>query len=197
MKTIKLYIIVFSLFSISCNSQENIVNQINPNLFGFNTSNTFTYCNVNDTSFTNKVQKIKPNVLRFPGGTISNFYHYNGEAYGFDINEVLDWHDQKFPKRVNGLIKDQKERNHNHNYIDDFIVLAKQNNSKVILAANIISSGDDEIINIIKRFKSEDIKILGVELGCELSNRAYKKHINSVDDYIQLAQKYADIIKKK
>ena len=95
------------------------------------------------------------------------------------------------------MIKDQKERNHNHNYIDDFIVLAKQNNSKVILAANIISSEDDEIINIIKRFKSEDIKILGVELGCELSNRAYKKHINSVDDYIQLAQKYADIIKKK
>ena len=33
MKIIQLYIIVFSLFSIPCNSQENIVvDQINPNL---------------------------------------------------------------------------------------------------------------------------------------------------------------------
>jgi hypothetical protein len=50
---------------------------------------------------------------------------------------------------------------------------------------------------MIKRFKSENIEILGVELGSELSNRAYKKYINSVDDYIQLAQKYSDIIKKE
>ena len=197
MKVIQLYIIVFYLFSLSCNSQENIVEQINPNLFGFNTSNTFTYCDVNDTSFTNKVRKIKPNVLRFPGGTISNFYHYDDKAYGLDISEISDWDVQKFTKRYNGLIKEQKKRNHNHNYIDDFILLAKQNNSKVILVANIISSEDDDSINMIKRFKSENIEILGVELGSELSNRAYKKYINSVDDYIQLAQKYSDIIKKE
>ena len=197
MKVIQLYIIVFYLFSLSCNSQENIVEQINPNLFGFNTSNTFTYCDVNDTSFTNKVQKIKPNVLRFPGGTISNFYHYDEKAYGLDISEISDWDIKKFTKRYNGLIKEQKKRNHNHNYIEDFILLAKQNNSKVVLVANIISSEDNDIINMIKRFKSENIEILGVELGSELSNRAYKKYINSVDDYIQLAQKYSDIIKKE
>ena len=197
MKVIQLYIIIFYLFSLSCNSQENIVEQINPNLFGFNTSNTFTYCDVNDTSFTNKVQKIKPNVLRFPGGTISNFYHYDEKAYGFNLSEISDWNVPKFTKRYNGLIKEQKKRNHNHNYIEDFILLAKKNNSKVVLVANIISSEDDDIINMIKRFKSENIEILGVELGSELSNRAYKKYINSVDDYIHLAQKYSNIIKKE
>ena len=118
MKVIQLYIIVFYLFSLSCNSQENIVEQINPNLFGFNTSNTFTYCDVNDTSFTNKVQKIKPNVLRFPGGTISNFYHYDEKAYGLDISEISDWNVPKFTKRYHGLIKEQKKRNHNdRNYL--------------------------------------------------------------------------------
>lgn len=197
MKVIQLYIILSFFFSFSCNSQENIVEQINPNLFGFNTSNTFTYCDVNDTSFTNKVQKIKPNVLRFPGGTISNFYHYDEKAYGFNLSEISDWNVPKFTKRYNGLIKEQKKRNHNHNYIEDFILLSKKNNSKVVLVANIISSEDDDIINMIKRFKSENIEILGVELGSELSNRAYKKYINSVDDYIHLAQKYSDIIKKE
>ena len=57
MKVIQLYIIIFYLFSLSCNSQENIVEQINPNLFGFNTSNTFTYCNINDINFTKKFPK--------------------------------------------------------------------------------------------------------------------------------------------
>ena len=28
---------------------------INENIFGFATSNTFTYCDVNDTSFVNKI----------------------------------------------------------------------------------------------------------------------------------------------
>lgn len=185
---ITLLLVCCNLFSFS---------QINSNFFGFNTSNTFTYCDVHDTSFTNKVQKIQPNVLRFPGGTISNFYHYDEKAYGFDISEISDWNVPKFTKRYSGLIKEQKKRNHNHNYIEDFILLAKQNNSKVVLVANIISSAEDDIINMIKRFTSEDIEILGVELGSELSNRAYKKHINSVDDYIQLAQKYSDIIKKE
>ena len=195
MKKIQLYIIVFYFFSFACNSQENRVYKINPNLFGFNTSNTFTYCNVKDTSFVHKVQQIQPNVLRFPGGTESNFYHYDGEAYGFNINEISDWNIPKFTKRYSGLIKEQRIRKHNYNYINDFILLAKKNNSKVILVANIISAQEDDIINMIERFKTENIEILGVELGSELSNRAYKKYIHSVDNYIYFAQKYSNIIK--
>ena len=128
---------------------------------------------------------------------MGNFYHYRATGYGFDENEVANCHGQKFPKRVKGLIKDQKTRGHTHNYIDDFIVLAKQNNSKVIIVANIITSKEDEIIYVIKQFRSEGIQILGVELGSELSNRAYKSYINSVEDYILLAKKYSSIIKEK
>ena len=78
------------------------------------------------------------------------------------------------------MIKEQRIRKHNYNYINDFILLAKKNNSKVILVANIISAQEDDIINMIERFKTENIEILGVELGSELSNRAYKKYIKSI-----------------
>tara|TARA_B100001142_G_scaffold325640_1_gene379609 strand:- start:1238 stop:2587 length:1350 start_codon:yes stop_codon:yes gene_type:complete len=193
----QVYIIGFFLFQFNSNAQESIRPQINPDLFGFCTSNTFTYCDINDTNFTTKVNEINPNVLRFPGGLMGNFYHYHAKGYGFDVNEVANCHGQKFPKRVKGLIKDQKTRGHTHNYIDDFIVLAKQNNSKVIIVANIITSKEDEIIYVIKQFRSEGIQILGVELGSELSNRAYKSYINSVEDYILLAKKYSSIIKEK
>ena len=67
--------------------------EINPDVYGFATSNTFTYCDVNDTSFTNKVSKNKPQVLRFPGGAMGNFYHFNKNGYGFDFVEI-----EKFAK---------------------------------------------------------------------------------------------------
>ena len=52
---------------------------------------------------------------------------------------------------------------------------------------NVLSSDKDEIIYILNRFKNKGVEVIGVELGSELSNRAYKKHIKSVFDYIQIA----------
>ena len=49
---------------------------LNKNIFGFATSNTFTYCSIYDTSFVKKVKRINPQVLRFPGGAVGNFYHF-------------------------------------------------------------------------------------------------------------------------
>ena len=67
---------IISLFFIFCNIVTSA--QINPNLFGFCTSNSFTYVNTYETSFLSKVESISPKVLRFPGGTIGNFYHPKG-----------------------------------------------------------------------------------------------------------------------
>ena len=47
--------------------------KINADLFGITTETTFIFSNVNDSRFINKVKKISPKVLRFPG---SNFYHF-------------------------------------------------------------------------------------------------------------------------
>ena len=78
-------IIVIVLFFIECVSAQNI----REDLFGFATSNTFTYCDVEDTSFVNKVVALQPKLLRFPGGAVGNFYHYGQSGYGFDINPYL------------------------------------------------------------------------------------------------------------
>ena len=53
------------------------------------------------------------------------------------------------------------------------------------MSTNILSSDKDEIIYILNKFKNEGLEVIGVELGSELSNRAYKKHIKSVFDYIK------------
>ena len=65
-------IIFFLLFSAYYSGAQSL-----SKLFGFATSNTFTYFNIKDTSFIYKAERISPNVLRFPGGAVGNFYHYN------------------------------------------------------------------------------------------------------------------------
>lgn len=184
-------IYALSFFSNAQESQQ----MVNPNIFGFCTSNTFTFFDVDDTSFTNIVSDMRPQVLRFPGGSLGNFYHINGSGYGFNIEEIDNWDSQKFSKRARGLSKISNRKEHSKNYIEDFIELVKLIDAKVILVANILTANENDIIDMIHRFRSEKIDILGIELGNELSNRSYEKHITSVLDYITLAENTSHKIK--
>jgi hypothetical protein len=165
--------------------------RIKPNLFGITTETTFIFNNVRDSVFINKVKAISPKVLRFPG---SNFYHYGGVGYGLNLEEIDIWHRAGFPKRARGLLNNTKQRGHQHDYIDDFIILANKINAKVIITANIITAKDYEIIQIIRKIKSNGIEVIGVEMGSELSNQSYN-HMMSKDKYIALAKKCSNIIK--
>ena len=53
------------------------------------------------------------------------------------------------------------------------IQLAKKINSDVVLVANPFVKNDDDIIKMIDKLKINNINVVGVELGSELSNRSY------------------------
>ena len=80
-------ILFFFLFGLNSIAQE-----LRENVLGFATSNTFTYCDVNDTSFIDKVKELNLKVLRFPGGAVGNFYHFGGKGYGFDFEDIDNYH---------------------------------------------------------------------------------------------------------
>jgi hypothetical protein len=111
----------------------------NKNIFGFATSNTFTFFDTGADNFKEKIQKISPQVLRFPGGAVGNFYHFDKAAYGMKIKEIDSLITGKFPKRARGLISYSKKKGHANNYIDDFIALAKFSNSRAVLVANVLT----------------------------------------------------------
>ena len=149
-----------------------LAQNVKGNIFGFATSNTFTYCDVTDTSFLNKVIALQPKLLRFPGGAVGNFYHYGGKGYGFDFSEIDQYHDGKFPKRSRGLENSRRKNNQQQDYIEDFIILAKKTNAKAVLVANLFVDNND-IILMIEKLMKNNIEVVGVELGSELSNRSY------------------------
>ena len=170
--------------------------QSRKNLFGFATSNTFTYCDINDTSFLNKIIELQPQLLRFPGGAVGNYYHYGGSGYGFDFEEIDKYDGGRFPKRSRSLVRSTNKKGHTHNYIDDFIVLAKATNSKAVLVANMFVDNDD-IIKMIEKIQLHNIKIVGVELGSELSNRTFFVKGYTIDKYIKSARQCSDKIKQR
>ena len=158
-------------------------------VFGFSTNTTFTFHNVYDSIFMNKVVQISPNLLRFPGG-FGNFYHLDGVGYGINIAEVNKYHKGVLPKRVAGIQNYERKKKINKNYINDFIYLAKHLKAKVIVDANILTASSDETIKIINKLLENNIEVVGIELGSELSNRSYM-HLIDGDKYIQLAKDLA------
>ena len=186
-----LLIFILSFFAYLLPAQE-----INPDIYGFATSNTFTYCDVNDTSFTNKVLKLNPQVLRFPGGAMGNFYHFNKNGYGFDFVEIEKFaKGSRFIQRSEALNRANIKKGHTHDYIDDFIKLVKLTDAKVVLVANMFVDNDD-IIKMISKMKSHNLEIIGVELGSELSNRTFYLNGYTIDEYIEDAEDCSDKIKK-
>jgi hypothetical protein len=169
---------------------------INENIFGFATSNTFTYCDVTDTSFLNKVIALQPKLLRFPGGAVGNFYHYGGKGYGFDFSEIDQYHDGKLPKRARGLDNSRRKKNQHQDYIEDFITLAKKTNAKAVLVANLFVDNED-ILLMIKKLNENNIEVVGVELGSELSNRSYFTKGYTINEYVIAANNCSDKIKGK
>ncbi len=186
-----LIITLFLLLTTSLISQ----NQVNPNLFGFRTSLAFIFFDTKDSIFINDVQSLSSNVLSFPGG-FGNFYHLEGAGYGLNLDEIKQY--QKHINRnkivafLNKFIADQ---NHNENYIYDFIEMARVTGSSVIYDANIISSSPEEVLRAIKILLDSNIKLLGIELGGELSDRSYA-HFMNIEKYISLSKFYAEKIRR-
>lgn len=185
-------IVIFFLITSTISAQE-----IQNNIFGFATSNTFTYCDVRDTNFINNVIEINPKILRFPGGAVGNFYHFGKEGYGFDFIEIDKFHNGKFPKRSRGLENFRKKKKHNYDYIEDFIKLAKKTKSSAVLVANPFVDSDDDILLMIDKIQKNNISVIGVELGSELSNRSYFTRGYDVEDYILFAERCSKKIKSK
>ena len=178
------------LISINLTGQTNV----NANLFGFRTSLAFIFFDIQDSVFINNVKSISPNVLSFPGG-FGNFYHLDGAGYGLKLDEIEKHHKKSKRKTVLNLNKLIAKKNDTDNYIYDFIEMVKMNGSSVIYNANITSSSTEEVLQVIKLFADSNVKLLGVELGGELSNRSYA-HFMNIERYISLSKLYSKSIKE-
>ncbi len=187
------FFLVFLIF-INCYNKA-VLSQINDISAGYCLTNFFNYYDSNDEDLDSLLHKqfSNTNVVRFPGGNISNYYNLKDNGYGF---QEEDFPEPKFFlfKNLNSLnlISERSQKN----YIYDFIDLVKKYSLEVIYVADLINSSYEEIAVVLNVFYDNDIIVKSVELGNELYAEVYRKQIRKVDDYINIAKTYDHKLKR-
>lgn len=160
---------------------------INTNVFGINLGFGFSRELDKDSGFVQLLREAQPSSLRFPGGTVANFYHPNLPGYGYKSNEIIP--------SLMGLYNLQKTRTENILY--NFIRLCKLVNTKAIFCANMLTGTTEETLFVIDELKKNNVPIAGVELGNEFCLMPYRKQFPDVNTYIKRIKSTALAIRAK
>jgi len=160
---------------------------INPKIFGVNIGFAFARELDKDSGFVQLLRDMHPASLRFPGGTVANWYHPNLPVYGYKANEIIP--------SLGGLYQIQSKRE--ENILSNFIRLCKAVNCGAVFCANLLTGTTDETLYVIDALKKNNIPILGVELGNEFCLLPYRKQFPDAQTYIDKIKKTAFAIRQK
>lgn len=152
----------------------------------------------NEACFNEIYDEIAPKLLRFPGGTVANFYHPDGPGYGYKKKDI----ELIKGKQIDGLMskqlkKQEKLKPGTDNFIYPFIEYIKGDKTAVLLVANIYTGTVKEALSMIKTFEKAGIEIAGIELGNECYMTAYENRIASGKSYWQLIAPFKKAISSK
>jgi len=160
---------------------------VNTKVFGVNIGFAFARELDKDSGFVQLLRAMHPVSLRFPGGTVANWYHPNLPVYGYKAKELLP--------SLGGLYALQSKRSENILY--NFIRLCKEVNSGAVFCANMLTGTTEEALFVIDELKKNNIPILGVELGNEYCLMSYRKQFPDVKTYIDRVKSTAVAIRQK
>ena len=137
-------------------------------LTGFNTAFAFNFANSQKGNL-QELADLMPHggVLRFPGGTLSNYYDCSMPGYGNKVGNQYSY------------------TVHSDNYIWDFIELCKLTNSKPIVVLNLyrhiqngnLTGWENTILPLITIMAH--LEIAGVELGNEMYLHVFSDPVNN------------------
>jgi len=152
-----------------------------PLLYGFSTAAMYWQIDAVNDTFINAVAALRPKVLRFPGGTLAEFFHWDKPGYGLDYDEV-----KKHNVAYAESLKEQNafEARRGARYVDDFTALAKRLNADVLVCANMLTGTVQEMTSLLQHFKQNDVNVIGVELGNEMYLPKLQKFYPTPQSYI-------------
>ena len=201
---ISLIVILFTLFFFSkqsrvflaepTNSSALIVNlneqkTLKKELYGFNTNQmnaAYTYI---EPEFITLTSKLKPKTLRFPGGTVANFYHW--KTSGFIKDELTSSNSSDLNNRnVQNYTRLVSQRNGKISF-DEFMELCRKLEVKPVIVLNLYTGSPSESADWVRYVKDKGYEIAGWELGNELYLEAYRNKFPITEAYIEVAKQHA------
>lgn len=143
------------------------------------------------------LKDLSPQILRFPGGTIANYYHPEEAGYGISQEALKD----KKVRESHGMVINQhnrvKEEKIADNYKIPFTRLCKDLNASVLIVANLLDGNLKETMELIQHFKKNYIDIAGVELGNEYYLNGYIPQFPTVEKYIKKCRNFSSAIRRQ
>ena len=162
-------------------------------LYGFNTNMISGDYGYLDPDFVELTKALAPKTLRFPGGTVGNFYHW--EPGGFFENEMASTLNPKLNQRNKGnYVKLQKRRN-GKILFDDFMQLCNTLNITPVVVVNLWTGTPKESAAWVSYAKNKGYQVKHWELGNEYYLPHYLNKYPTVETYIAEAKKHAAAMK--
>ncbi len=158
-------------------------------LHGFNTNMMSGDYGYLDEDFVALTKVLQPQTLRFPGGTVGNFYHWKTE--GFIRDEMETTLSPQLNKRNRGnFVRLQKRRNGIISF-DDFMRLCQGLDIAPIVMVNLWTGSPEESAEWVRYAKNKGYNVKYWELGNEHYLPHYANKFPTAKIYMREARQHA------
>ncbi len=162
-------------------------------LHGFNTNMITGDYGYLDPNFVELTKALAPKTLRFPGGTVGNFYHW--EVGGFFENEMTSTLNTKLNQRNKGNYVKLQKRRDGKILFDDFMQLCNTLNITPVVVVNLWTGSPEESAAWVGYAKDKGYQIQHWELGNEYYLPHYFNKYPTAGTYIKAAKRHAAAMK--
>ena len=162
-------------------------------LYGFNTNMMNGDYGYLDTNFVELTKALAPKTLRFPGGTVGNFYHW--EPGGFFESEMASTLNTKLNSRNKRNYARLQKLREGKIVFDDFIQLCNTLNITPVVVVNLWTGSPEESAAWVNYAKDKGYHVKHWELGNEYYLPHYLNKYPTAKAYIAEAKKHAAAMK--
>ncbi len=162
-------------------------------LYGFNTNMISGDYGYLDADFVELTKTLAPKTLRFPGGAVGNFYHW--EPGGFFEEEMASTLNPRLNQRNKGNYVKLQKRRDGKILFDDFMQLCNTLNITPVVVVNLWTGSPEESAAWVNYAKANGYEVKHWELGNEYYLPHYLNKYPTVEAYITEAKKHAAAMK--
>lgn len=140
----------------------------NRGVYGFNANMSRGVFAPLDPPLVAEVAALVPELIRFPGGSVANFYHWNGQPGNLNLAEVQSSNSAALNSRMLAAYNDLQSRRGGILSFDDFAALCQTTGvTSPIIVANLYRGSTAESAGWVQHSQSLGFQPVGWELGNE------------------------------
>lgn len=163
-------------------------------IYGFNTTMMGGDYAYDDRDFMALSATLKPVIMRFPGGSDSNFYHWRES--GFRRSELAISYGENLNRRNLNNFARLRRRRGGVMPFDDFMDYCRKYGIKPLIVVNLYTGTPEESAAWVRYARTKGYEVYGWELGNEPYLPFYRNRFPNVRTYLAEAKRHAKLMRE-